>query len=150
MHPRRCEPRIIPRRGSEVFSGRDEATLMKLRELRNVGVGLAFDDFETGYAALSYLTRYPLTRIKIDRSFVAKIIDQSEGTDTAIVRGILIMAHNLGLEVAAEGVETQCQAEYLRAKKCEEAQGYLYGKPMPLKEFEELLSATRQPTNRTQ
>ena len=78
-----------------------------------------------------YLTRYPLTGIKIDRCFVAKIIDQSEGADTAIVRGVISMAHSLGLEVTAEGVETECQAEYF----CEEAQGYLYGKPMPLKDW---------------
>lgn len=126
----------------------DEETLMKLRELRKLGVGLSFDDFGTGYAALSYLTQYPLTRIKIDRSFVAKITDQSETADTAIVRAIITMAHNLGLNVTAEGVETERQAAFLRARKCEEAQGFLYGKPMPLKEFEEFLQrhrATREP-----
>src|SRR5262249_38090037 len=75
-------------------------TLQKLRDRR---VGIAFDDFGTGYASLSYLTRFPLSRIKIDRSFVRKIIDDTDAA--AIVRSLIVMAHNLGLEVIAEGVE---------------------------------------------
>lgn len=119
--------------------GHDEAMLEVLRKLRASGVNLAFDDFGTGYASLSYLTRYPLTRLKIDRAFVQKITDKSASEDTAIVRSIIVMAHNLGLEVIAEGVETQDQAAFLRTEKCDEVQGFLYAKPLPAGAFEEFL-----------
>jgi diguanylate cyclase (GGDEF)-like protein/PAS domain S-box-containing protein len=119
--------------------GDDEAMLVSLRELRAKGVGLAFDDFGTGYASLSYLTRYPLTRIKIDQSFVRKITNESASKDTAVLRSIILMAHNLGLQVIAEGIETPIQAAFLQAEKCDEVQGFLYAKPLPAAEFEEFL-----------
>lgn len=119
--------------------GQDEAMLASLRTLREKGVGLAFDDFGTGYASLSYLTRYPLSRIKIDQSFVRKISDSHSAEDTAIVRSIIVMAHNLGLEVTAEGVETPAQAAFLQAQGCEEVQGFLYARPLPIAEFERFL-----------
>jgi diguanylate cyclase (GGDEF)-like protein/PAS domain S-box-containing protein len=122
--------------------GREEGTLAPLKALRAKGIGLAFDDFGTGYASLSYLTRYPLTRIKIDRSFVQKIGSQSAGEDTAIVRSIIVMGRNLGLEVIAEGVETAAQAAFLNAEGCHELQGFLFGKPMPADAFEDLLKAS--------
>jgi diguanylate cyclase (GGDEF)-like protein len=117
----------------------DDELLAPLVRLRDEGVRLAFDDFGTGYASLSYLRRYPLNRIKIDRSFVQKIEDE-RGQDAAIVRSIIAMAHNLGLEVIAEGVETDHQAEFLKREQCDEAQGYLYGRPVPAAEFERLLA----------
>ena len=119
--------------------GEQEETLEVLHILRAKGVKLAFDDFGTGYASLSYLMRYPLTRLKIDQSFVRKIVDNSPLKDTAIVRSIIAMAHNLGLEVIAEGVETVAQAAFLRAEKCEELQGYLYSKPLSAADFEAYL-----------
>jgi diguanylate cyclase (GGDEF)-like protein len=119
--------------------GEQEESLQALRTLRARGVNLAFDDFGTGYASLSYLARYPLTRIKIDQSFVRKIADKYTPADVAIVRSIIVMAHNLGLEVIAEGVETAAQATFLRAEKCEELQGYLYAKPMPAAAFEDFV-----------
>jgi diguanylate cyclase (GGDEF)-like protein/PAS domain S-box-containing protein len=115
--------------------------LQKLHEKR---ISIAFDDFGTGYASLSYLTRFPLSRIKIDRSFVRKIIDDADAA--AIVRSLIVMAHNLGLQVIAEGVETQAQAEFLLGEGCEEAQGFLYGEPLSAIEFEKYLRA-RQLTN---
>jgi diguanylate cyclase (GGDEF)-like protein/PAS domain S-box-containing protein len=121
--------------------GRDEKMLEPLKVLRANGVGLAFDDFGTGYASLSYLTRYPLTRLKIDQSFVRKLSDSSTLEDTAIVRSIIVMAHNLGLEVIAEGVETPAQAAFLRAEKCDEVQGFLYAKTLPLEQFKAWASA---------
>jgi len=112
-----------------------------LHKLSERGVKLAFDDFGTGYASLSYLTRFPLSRIKIDRSFVRNITDDAE--HAAIVRSLIAMAHNLGLEVIAEGVETEAQAAFLLKERCEEAQGFLYAKPLPAGEFADYLR-TRQ------
>jgi diguanylate cyclase (GGDEF)-like protein/PAS domain S-box-containing protein len=108
--------------------------LLKLHER---GIKLAFDDFGTGYASLSYLTRFPVSRIKIDRSFVAKVTANAE--DAAIVRALITMAHNLGLEVIAEGVETSAQAAFLLNEHCAEAQGFLYSVPLSAPEFEAYL-----------
>jgi diguanylate cyclase (GGDEF)-like protein/PAS domain S-box-containing protein len=108
-----------------------------LQRLHDKGVKLAFDDFGTGYASLSYLTRLPLSRIKIDRSFVGKITRDAQYA--AIVRSLIAMAHNLNLGVIAEGVETRQQADFLLNEKCEEAQGFLYAKPLPAAEFEAYL-----------
>jgi diguanylate cyclase (GGDEF)-like protein/PAS domain S-box-containing protein len=104
-----------------------------LLQLQEKGVRLAFDDFGTGYASLNYLTRFPVSRIKIDRSFVGKITENAE--DAAIVRSLIAMAHNLELEVIAEGVETQAQAAFLLNERCQEAQGFLYSKPLPAEDF---------------
>jgi EAL domain-containing protein (putative c-di-GMP-specific phosphodiesterase class I) len=119
--------------------GREDGTVSALKALRSRGVGIAFDDFGTGYASLSYLTRYPLTRIKIDRSFVQKIDEKSASEDTAIVRSIIVMGRNLGLEVIAEGVETVAQADFLKMEGCHELQGFLFSKPLPAKMFEKFL-----------
>ncbi len=108
-----------------------------LRKVQAMGVRLAFDDFGTGYASLNHLTRFPIWRIKIDRSFVNRVTNSVE--DAAIVRSLIAMAHNLGLRVVAEGVETEAQAAFLLKESCEEAQGYLYAKPLPVAEFEAYL-----------
>jgi diguanylate cyclase (GGDEF)-like protein/PAS domain S-box-containing protein len=114
-----------------------------LQKVRDMGVKLAFDDFGTGYASLNYLTRFPVSRIKIDRCFVAKIAD---GTgDATIVKSLIAMAHNLGLKVIAEGVETEAQAAFLLKEGCEEAQGFLYSKPLPEAAFERYLQASDSP-----
>jgi diguanylate cyclase (GGDEF)-like protein/PAS domain S-box-containing protein len=121
----------------------DDKILPTLTELRRRGVDLAFDDFGTGYASLSYLTRYPLTRIKIDQSFVRNINATAQGT--AIVRSTVIMAHNLGLQVIAEGVETPAQAAFLRAEGCDQVQGFLYAKALPRAEFEDFVRRRSAP-----
>jgi EAL domain-containing protein (putative c-di-GMP-specific phosphodiesterase class I) len=95
--------------------------------LRDIGVGVAFDDFGTGYASLSLLKHYPLTRIKIDRSFVQQIAESRQ--DEALVRAIVDIARNFDLEVIAEGVETEAQRDILLQYDCMEAQGYLFGRP---------------------
>jgi diguanylate cyclase (GGDEF)-like protein/PAS domain S-box-containing protein len=123
--------------------GQEDQTIETLRTMRAKGVHLAFDDFGTGYASLSYLARYPLTRIKIDQSFVRKIAAGSKPEDTAIVRSIIVMAHNLGLGVIAEGVETAAQAAFLRAEKCDELQGYFYAKPLAASSLEAFLRSNR-------
>lgn len=117
----------------------DAATLATLHSLRTIGVGLALDDFGTGYGSLSYLTRMPLTHIKIDQSFIRGIPDQAK--PTSIVCSLIGLAHNIGLYVIAEGVETKDQADFLRSEGCDEAQGYFFAKPMPASEFEALLRA---------
>jgi diguanylate cyclase (GGDEF)-like protein/PAS domain S-box-containing protein len=112
--------------------------LLKLHER---GIKLAFDDFGTGYASLNYLARFPVSRIKIDRSFVGKLTDNAD--DAAIVRSLIGMAHNLNLEVIAEGVETDAQAAFLLNERCQEAQGFLYSKPLPADQFEAYLRTRR-------
>lgn len=119
--------------------GSDDAMLVALSALRAKGINIAFDDFGTGYASLSYLTKYPLTRLKIDRSFVQRITKQSNAEDTAIVRSIITMAKNLKLKVTAEGVETAAQTTLLRSEGCDELQGFFFAKPLPTNEFEKLL-----------
>jgi diguanylate cyclase (GGDEF)-like protein/PAS domain S-box-containing protein len=115
-----------------------EGETLPLQTLHEMGVKLAFDDFGTGYASLSYLTRLPISRIKIDREFVLNLDDNAE--DAAIVRSLIAMAHNLGLEVIAEGVETEAQAAFLRKEKCEEAQGFLYSRALPADRFQQYLA----------
>ena len=107
----------------------DDETLAPLRELRALGVGLAFDDFGTGYGSLSLLKRVPLTRLKIDRSFVQNLCLDSR--DGALVRAIVALALDFGLDVVAEGVESSDQEQALRRLGCLKGQGFLYGRPMP-------------------
>jgi diguanylate cyclase (GGDEF)-like protein/PAS domain S-box-containing protein len=108
----------------------DETMLEPLHRIRKMGVGVAFDDFGTGFASLMFLKRFPLSRIKIDRSFVSDIC--ADPRDAAIVNATVYLACALDLEVIAEGVETADQAAFLRGCGCGVAQGYLYGRPMPI------------------
>ena len=101
-----------------------------MRQLKQLGISLALDDFGTGYSSLSYLKRFP-----IDKSFVHDI--PNDANDLAIVTAIIAMAHALGLQVQAEGVETKAQADFLRDCGCELAQGFLYGRALPATDFAE-------------
>ncbi|MGQ0652202.1 MAG: putative bifunctional diguanylate cyclase/phosphodiesterase, partial [Betaproteobacteria bacterium] len=123
-----------------------EHAIRVMRSLRDAGFRLAIDDFGTGYSSLAYLTRFPLTTLKIDRSFVAGI--HGANGDAVIVRTIIQMAHTLGFTVTAEGVEEQRQAAYLRKHGCEQAQGYLFARPMPAAELEELIIKPASPAER--
>src|SRR6056297_1040012 len=100
-----------------------------LRDLRGLGLHLSVDDFGTGYSSLTYLKRFPVEAIKIDKSFVSGL--GLEADDTSIVEAVVRLGHSLGLHVVAEGVETPLQLNRLRDLGCDRAQGYLFGRPRP-------------------
>ncbi|AGA91617.1 PAS domain S-box/diguanylate cyclase (GGDEF) domain-containing protein [Thioflavicoccus mobilis 8321] len=112
---------------------RVDEMIERLHRLKGLGVGISLDDFGTGYSSLSYLKRLPLDEIKIDQSFVRDITHDQN--DAAIVRAILAMSRSLGLDVIAEGVETQEQRAFLLRHGCEHYQGYLFGRPGPIEDF---------------
>jgi EAL domain-containing protein (putative c-di-GMP-specific phosphodiesterase class I) len=122
-----------------------ESVLMKhasstakiLQTLRESGMRVAVDDFGTGYSSLSYLRKFPVDTLKIDQSFIRQI--STDGDDTTIVKAVIGMARDLKLRVIAEGVETPEQAVFLRACRCQEAQGYYFGRPVPPQQFAMLL-----------
>jgi len=113
-----------------------------LRELQQLGVYLSIDDFGTGYSSLSYLKRLPVHGLKIDRSFIMDLHEDSD--DVAITRAIISIAHSLGLNLVAEGVERPEQRDFLVAQGCQEGQGYYYSRPMPAEAFEKLLRQPRR------
>lgn len=108
-----------------------------LHILKGQGVCLAIDDFGTGYSSLNYLKRFPIDRLKIDKSFVQDITSSPD--DAAITLAVIAMARSLKLEVIAEGVETEAQLAFLRARHCHEAQGYYFSPPLPAEKLTELL-----------
>jgi diguanylate cyclase (GGDEF)-like protein/PAS domain S-box-containing protein len=112
-------------------------TIVKMNALREIGVRFSLDDFGTGYSSFSYLTQLPLDQLKIDRSFVRNIGVKS--ADAVIVQTIIGMAHNLGIEVIAEGVETEAQRAFLEQHGCSACQGYLFSEPVPIEEFVSLV-----------
>jgi len=114
----------------------------KMHLLKDIGVSLSLDDFGTGYSSLSVLRRFPLDELKIDRSFVSNMLANRD--DTVIIQTIIAMGKNLNLEVIAEGVETAEQVAFLRESGCLNYQGYLYGRPMPIADFEEQLPIFQQ------
>lgn len=118
-----------------IFLRNEPGTEKLLHDLRDLGVGLAFDDYGTGFASLSLLKRYPVSRLKIDRSFVRNA--HVDAKDAAVVNAVLYLGSNFGMGVIAEGVETQEQLDFLRNSGCRDAQGYLFGKPVPANEFVE-------------
>ena len=113
-------------------------TIATLETLRANGVSISIDDFGTGYSSLAYLRRFPIDKLKIDIAFIREVTSNPQ--DAAIARAIIELAHSLGLKVIAEGVETPEQLAFLRDNQCDQIQGYLISKPLPLAELETFLS----------
>ena len=137
-----CQPEWIEIEITESLLLDDDCNVLQtLLSFREMGIGIAIDDFGTGYSALSYLAHYPITTLKIDRSFVSQV---DQGSYAELVKAMLSIARCLRQQVVAEGVETPEQAEFLLNHGCDMAQGYLFGRPMPREEFEHrVLAFTR-------
>jgi diguanylate cyclase (GGDEF)-like protein/PAS domain S-box-containing protein len=123
---------------------RDETIIVPLRELCAWGVGIAFDDYGTGYASLSLLKRYPVTRLKIDQAFVRDLCTDNE--DAAIVQAIMYLGRRFGLGIIAEGIESEAQEEALKMYGCMEGQGYLYNQPLSAQALTGVLRQDRERT----
>jgi len=118
-----------------------ESVIATMRELKDIGIQFSLDDFGTGYSSLQYLKRLPLDELKIDQSFVRNLV--ADSSDRAIVRTIIAMAKSLNFDVIAEGVETTEQRKILSESGCMHFQGYLFGRPMPIEQFNALLQENR-------
>jgi EAL domain-containing protein (putative c-di-GMP-specific phosphodiesterase class I) len=111
-----------------VVLGDINEVVARMNRLRMLGIRFSLDDFGTGYSSLSYLKQLPIYELKIDRSFVRDVVD--DANDAALVDAILSVARHMGLQVVAEGVETQAQADFLNARQKIVHQGYLYARPI--------------------
>ncbi|GAB2889046.1 hypothetical protein GCM10027046_16880 [Uliginosibacterium flavum] len=136
-NPRRLKLELT----ESLFAGDIEDLIGKMHALKACGVSFSLDDFGTGYSSLSYLRQLPLDQLKIDQSFVRDLL--IDPNDTAIARTVVALADTLGLSVIAEGVETRAQQDRLRQLGCFAYQGYLFGRPLPLAEFEALVRQVR-------
>lgn len=116
----------------------EDYVIAKLQELKNLGIKISIDDFGTGYSSLSYLKKFPIDALKIDKSFVAEVMNDKD--DAEIIATIISMARNLRVSVIAEGVENEEQLQFLRKQKCTEAQGYFFSRPMDALELQPLLA----------
>ncbi|NWF09389.1 EAL domain-containing response regulator [Pseudomonas salomonii] len=116
-------------------------TIASLQRLRAMGVKISIDDFGTGYSSLAYLRRFPIDTLKIDIAFIREVTSNPQ--DAAITRTIIELAHSLELRVVAEGVESQAQLAFLKAAGCDQIQGYLFSRPLPMQELERLLLEKR-------
>jgi EAL domain-containing protein (putative c-di-GMP-specific phosphodiesterase class I) len=131
------EPRYLALELTEsMLMHADEVNLRTLHEFRRMELKISVDDFGTGYSSLSYLKHLPVDHLKIDRSFIRGVTEDSN--DAAITKAVIAMAHGLNLKVVAEGVETEEQLAFLREHACDEAQGFLFGEPVPADAFEKL------------
>jgi len=138
----RLSPRLLELELTETMLMRDvRRTVDILSVLSGMGIGLAIDDFGTGYSSLAYLRQLPVTSLKIDRSFVRDISLSEAGSDGTIATAVIALAHSLGLEVTAEGVETDDQRRFLAAHHCDYLQGYLFAKPESVAAFSTRLRA---------
>jgi EAL domain-containing protein (putative c-di-GMP-specific phosphodiesterase class I) len=138
LEENQLDPRILKLEITETLVMQNpESVVHKLRGLREMGVKVSIDDFGTGYSSLSYLRRFPINTLKVDRSFVS---DLDAFENLIIVRTIVSLAHNLGFDVVAEGIETERQRDFLAELNCEFGQGFLFSKPLTEEKALELLS----------
>ncbi|WP_151732878.1 putative bifunctional diguanylate cyclase/phosphodiesterase [Paenibacillus tengchongensis] len=135
LHDIGLDPGYVDLEITESMTLDKETAFEQLNRLKGLGVFISIDDFGTGYSSLHYLKNMPIDRLKIDRSFVSEVMEDSN--NAAIVSTITSMAHHLKLKVTAEGVENKDQLQFLREQQCHEAQGYLFGKPLQAAEFED-------------
>jgi diguanylate cyclase (GGDEF)-like protein len=138
LHETGLEPEALELEITESVLVKDgDSALRMLQELKAIGISLAIDDFGIGYSSLNYLKRFPIDRLKIDRSFVCTA--DSDPRSLAIASAVIAMADNMNLSVTAEGVENEEQLNYLKARQCDEAQGYYYCRPMNQEKLETFL-----------
>jgi EAL domain-containing protein (putative c-di-GMP-specific phosphodiesterase class I) len=130
LAPERLELEIT----ESVLLENQEAHLATIRQLKNLGISMALDDFGTGYSAVNYLTIFPFDKIKIDKSFTQGVLDRRDCK--AVVASTLALAQGLGTVTTAEGIETEQQFEYMRSAGVDLAQGYLFGRPVPLSQLD--------------
>ena len=123
----------------EIFIQNIEHNLNQLSRLHQLGVHLAIDDFGVGYSSLGYLRDFPVDLLKIDRSFITDVTERHD--DAVITRAVINLAHNLGIQVVAEGVETEEQLGFLKKHRCNFAQGYLISRPIPVSDLEQALAS---------
>jgi EAL domain-containing protein (putative c-di-GMP-specific phosphodiesterase class I) len=139
LEPTRLEIEIT----ESVLLHNKEATLALLHQLRGLGIRIAMDDFGTGYSSLTYLQSFPFDKIKIDRSFVKNITENSSSLN--IVRAVAALANGMGMTATAEGVETAEQLHSIVSEGCTEMQGFLFSKPLPAGEIERQFLSGRGP-----
>jgi EAL domain-containing protein (putative c-di-GMP-specific phosphodiesterase class I) len=136
----KLDPRLLELEITESVAVENvELTLGVLTQLRSLGISIAIDDFGTGHSALSYLKRFPIDTLKIDRSFVQDLLAPA---DAAIVRSIIQLAEGLNLRVVAEGVERKEQLDFLAANGCKEVQGFYFGSPIRSADVDQLFTRT--------
>lgn len=136
----RMEPGCLILEVTETTAMSDvDRTAFQLRQLRKMGVHISIDDFGTGYSSLNYLKRLPIERLKIDKSFIRDIAHDPD--DRAIISAVTSMARKMGIRTVAEGVETEEQLSFLRSTECDEAQGFLFSRPVAAQEFRELITS---------
>lgn len=140
LKEKRLEPSSLELEITESLLIEDiELNLKKLKGLRKLGVRISLDDFGTGYSSLTYLRELPIDILKIDKSFIDNIMHDSD--KNCLTGTIITLAHDLGLEVVAEGVEEEQQLKYLKCYNCDMVQGYLFSKPLPRQDAIKLLSS---------
>jgi EAL domain-containing protein (putative c-di-GMP-specific phosphodiesterase class I) len=138
MQETELPPQLLELELTESMIMRDpQAAAKTMQELNELGVSLALDDFGTGYSSLNYLRRFPVDCLKIDRSFIADVAEDDSAS--AVATSIIAIAHSLGLQAVAEGLETERQREFLRKCGCDSYQGYLFSPPLAVDDFTEML-----------
>jgi diguanylate cyclase (GGDEF)-like protein/PAS domain S-box-containing protein len=144
LHDAGLAPQALELELTETLLMQDpDSAARTLRALKTLGVQLAIDDFGTGYSSLSRLKQFPIDRLKIDRTFVRDVPEHRD--DAAIAVAVIAMAESMGLKVVAEGVETQGQMEFFKARSCDEVQGYYLSRPLPVAEITPVLRSFQRP-----